>query len=90
MKVKNYLILVIIQKNQNSNSNKKVIGKMKDEMSGKVIYEFIGLNSKMYSLVTVDGEEKVRAKGINKKLRHDELYDVLFDKKVIRKNMKKI
>ena len=72
------------------NSNKKVIGKMKDEMSGKVISEFVGLKSKMYALVTVDDEQKVRAKGINKKLRHDEFYDVLFDKKVIRHNMKRI
>ena len=72
------------------NSKKKVIGKMKDEMSGKVISEFVGLKSKMYSLVTVDDEEKIRAKGINKKLRHDEFYDVLFDKKVITHNMKRI
>ena len=28
---------------------------MKDEMSGKVISEFAGLKSKMYSLVAVDG-----------------------------------
>ena len=61
------------------NNNKKVIGKMKDEMNSKVISEFVGLKLKMYSLVTVDDEEKVRAKGINKKLRHDEFYDVLFD-----------
>ena len=72
------------------NSNKKVIGKMKDEMSGKVISEFVGLKLKMYSLVTVDDEEKVRAKGVSKTLRHDEFYDVLFDKKVIRHNMKRI
>ena len=72
------------------NSNKKVIGKMKNEISGKVISEFVGLKSKMYSLVTVDDEEKVRATGINKKLRHDEFYDVLFDKKVVRHNMKRI
>ena len=59
-------------------------------MSGKVISEFAGLKSKMYSSVTVDDEEKVRAKGVNKKLRHDEFYDVLFDEKVIRHNMKRI
>ena len=29
-------------------SNKKVIGKMKDDMGGKVISEFVGLKSKMY------------------------------------------
>ena len=71
-------------------SNKNVIDKMKDEMGGKVISEFVGLKSKMYSLVTVDDKEKVRAKGVNNKLAHSEFYDVLFDKKVIRHNMKRI
>ena len=71
-------------------SNKNVIGKMKDEMSSKVISEFAGLKSKMYLLVTVDDKEKVRAKDANKKLRHDGFYDVLFDKNVIRHNMKRI
>ena len=47
-------------------TNKKVIAKMKDELSGKAISEFIGLKSKMYSLISVDNEEKRRAKGVNK------------------------
>ena len=47
-------------------SNKKVIGKMKDEMGGKVVSEFIGLKPKMYSLIRVDDQEKIRAKGINR------------------------
>ena len=47
--------------------NKKVIGKMKDEMSGKIIAELVGLRSKMYSIVTVDDEELIRAKGVNLK-----------------------
>ena len=49
-------------------SNKKVIGKMRDEMGGKVVSEFIGLKSKMYSLIRVDDEEKIRAKDINRNL----------------------
>ena len=62
---------------------KNVIGKIKDKMSGKVISEFIGLKSNIYSLNTVDDEEKVRAKGVNKKLIHDEFYNVLFNKKFL-------
>ena len=71
-------------------ANKKVIGKMKDGMSGKIIAEFVGLRSKMYSIVTVDNEELVRAKGVNKKLMHSEFKDVLSDKKVVRHCMKRI
>ena len=35
--------------------NKRVIGKMKDEVKGKIISEFVWLKSKMYSLIAVDG-----------------------------------
>ena len=59
---------------------------MKDEMCGKVIFEFIGL--RMYSLITVDDKEKKRAKDVNKKLKHSKFADVLFNKNVIRHNMK--
>ena len=31
-------------------TNKKVIGKMKDELGGVIIIEFVGLKSKMYSI----------------------------------------
>ena len=39
-------------------ANKKVAGKIKDEFGGRVVSEFVGLNSKMYSLIDIDGEEK--------------------------------
>ena len=72
-------------------TNKKVIDKMKDELKGKKINEFVGLKSKMYSLISVDDEEVTKTKGVNKKkIRHEELVDVLFNKKVIRHNMKRI
>ena len=47
--------------------NKRVIGKIKDEFKGKIIGEFTGLKSKMYSLISVDNEEVRNAKGVNKK-----------------------
>ena len=31
-------------------TNKKVVGKMKDEFDGVIIIEFVGLKSKMYSI----------------------------------------
>ena len=71
-------------------SNKKTLGKMKDEFDGVKIIEFIGLKSKMYSLISVDDKEVNKAKGINKNLRHKEYHNVLFNKKVIRHNMKRI
>ena len=46
--------------------NKKIIVKMKDEVKGKIISEFVGLKSKMYSLVTANNEEIKKAKSVNK------------------------
>ena len=46
----------------NDNSNKLVIGKMKDETGGVAIEEFIGLNPKIYStLVVNNGHKKEKA-----------------------------
>ena len=47
----------------------------------------------MYSLIAVDAEEVEKAKGVNEnviKKRHEEFDDVLFNKKIIRHNMKRI
>ena len=80
--IESFLILLI----------KKV--EMKDEFKGKIINEFVGLKSKMYSLIAVDGREVKKANGINKdvvkSIRHKEFVDVLFNTKIMRHNMKRI
>ena len=71
------------------NSNKKKMGKMKDELNGNKIDEFVGLKSKMYSLISNDWEMN-KAKGVNLMLKHKEYADFLFNKKVLRHKMKRI
>ena len=64
--------------------NKKVLGKMKHELNGVKIDEFVGLKNKMYSLIACNDLEINKAKGVNLKLKHNEYADVLFGKKVVR------
>ena len=73
-----------------SMANKKVIGKMKDELGGRLMTEFIGLHPKMYSY---DGEDSgKRAKGVKKSvlkktLTHEDYKKCLLDKKVFSRDM---
>ena len=62
---------------------------MKGELNGTKVDEFVGLKSKMYSLMSSDGKERNKAKGVNLKLRHKVYADVLFNKKVVRHKMKR-
>ena len=71
-------------------SNKKVVGKMKDEMGGIIIDEFIGLKSKMYAIKKINGRESNTAKGVSIVTEFNELKDVFFNKKIIRHKMKRI
>ena len=74
-------------------SNKSVIGKMKDETEGVAIEEFVGLKPKMYSLLE-DNKEHKKAKGVNKKfvatISHNEYKDILLNNKCIRHSMNRI
>ena len=71
-------------------TNKKVIGKMKDEYGGAIIDQFIGLKSNMYSIKKINGSESSITKGVNIATESNEFKDVLFNKKVIRHKMKRI
>ena len=75
------LISVTIQKNLFDQANKKVIGKMKDESEGKIIDEFVGSKSKMYSMKIIDGKESNTAIGVNIATEFNEFKDTLFNKK---------
>ena len=87
-----YLTLVIIQKIQSffNETNKKVIGKMKDAFGGVIITEFVELKSKMYSIKKIDGKEHNTAKGVSIAIEFNKFKDALFNKKIIRHKMKRI
>ena len=74
------LILVTIQKFFGE-TNKSVVGKMKDVCEGKIIDEFLGLKSKIYSMKNIDGKESNTAKGVDIATDFNEFKDTLFKKK---------
>ena len=45
-------------------TNKKVIGKMKDQCAGTPIAEYIGLRPKLYSILRSDEQLIKKAKGV--------------------------
>ena len=48
--------------------NKKVLGMFKDEAAGKIIKEFVGLRSKLYSFIMEEGKENKRCKGVKRQV----------------------
>ena len=68
-------------------SNKLVIGKMKEKTRGVVIKEFVGLKPKMYSFLVGNNQHK-KAKGVNRNvvaaISHNEYKDALLNKKCLR------
>ena len=76
-------------------TNKKVIGKFKDEAAGIPITEFVGLRSKMYSYIKDNNNGGKTAKGIKKnvikhEINHADYKDVLFNEKQLYHQMKTI
>ena len=68
--------------------NKKVIGKFKDELGGKIMNEFCALRAKTYSFKLDDDTENKRAKGTKKCIVKREItfknyVDALFKTKVL-------
>jgi hypothetical protein len=67
--------------------NKAVVGKFKDEAGSKIITEFVGLRSKLYSYqIQDDIEDHKRCKGVKKscvkhELSHNDYKDVLLNEK---------
>ena len=75
MFLKLYAKFCSLESKYNSVKNKKALGKFKDEMSGKIIEEYVGLRSKMYSIKWSEGNART-CKGISKSvnkvvLRHE-------------------
>ena len=70
--------------------NKKIVGKMKDEYGGKSILKFVGLKSKMYSILDESSNEKSTNKGHNAFIEFQEFHDTLFKKKILRQTMRGI
>src|SRR5215469_11550703 len=78
-----------------SSQNAKTIGKFKDECAGKPPIAFVGLCSKMYSILTSPEEHKFAAKGVKasyakKVYRHQRFVDCLKTDTVVPATFKKI
>ena len=76
-------------------TNKKVIGKFKDEAAGVPICEFVGLRSKMYSYIKDNQKGGKTAKGIKKNvikkdITHDNYKQTLFNNQQMYHKMKTI
>ena len=67
---------------------------LKNEAKRKIIKEFVGLNSKMYSLIVASDEKIKKAKGVNKNtvknIRYKKYVDIFFNRNIMRHKMKRI
>lgn len=63
-------------------ANKKVPGKFKDELHGRIVTRFVGLRSKMYCVQSIRNDDMKKAKGVKKyvlkkEITFDDYYDCL-------------
>ena len=70
-------------------TNKKIIGKMKEKYKGILMNQYVGLQSKMHSILSENTKESNAAEGVNIAIELNEYKDILFKKK-IRCKMKRI
>ena len=74
--------------------NRKVLGKMKDECSGEIIEEFVGLRPKMYSFNVMGGKSKKTSKGVKRKvvagIQHRSYKDCLMNRTIMYSRMNQI
>ena len=63
---------------------------MKIVYRGVLINKFVGLKSKMRSMLSHDGKEYNTGKKVNTATQFNEFRDTLFNKKIMRHNMKRI
>ena len=63
---------------------------MKDEYGGKSIVKFVGLKSKMYSILDESNNKKITSKGHNSFIEFQELYNTLLKEKILRHTMRRI
>ena len=73
-----------------STTNKKVVGKFKDELGAIIMTEFIGLRPKMYSYTGEESEKRtkgVKKSVLKKTIEHDDCGNCLFKHEVFNRDM---
>ena len=80
------------------NTNKKVLGKFKDEMNSLIVKEFISLNPKVYSINHLEKNEIINKKvlkGVSKavvknEITYNDYVNVLETNEIVKKNVTSI
>ena len=76
------------------NSNKLVIRKVRDETDGVPVEDFVGLKTKMYTILVDNSNEHKKPKCVNKNvavtISHNEYINVLLSNKCIRHSINRI